>query len=40
MNGDEGEANHIIVVARNCIQSESLFTRNDHAKNLLEKTSL
>jgi hypothetical protein len=40
MNDDEDEGNHIIVVSRNCIQYEYLFTRFDHAKNLLEETSL
>jgi hypothetical protein len=40
MNDDEDEDSHITIVPRNCIQSESLFTRDDHAKNLLEEASL
>jgi ribonuclease HI len=39
-NGDEDEDNHIIVVPRNCIQSRSLFTRDNHVKNLLEEAFL
>jgi hypothetical protein len=33
---NENEDNDIIVVPKNCVQSESLFTRDDHAKILLE----
>jgi inorganic pyrophosphatase len=40
VNDDEDEDNDIVVVPKNCIQSESLFTRDDHAKNLLEEVSL
>ena len=40
MNDDEDEDNYLIVVPRNCIQYESIFTRDDHAKNLLEEASL
>jgi hypothetical protein len=37
---DDDEENHITVILRDCIQFESLFTRDDHAKNLLEEISL
>jgi ribonuclease HI len=37
---DDDEENHISVVPKDCIQSESLFTKDDHAKNLLEEISL
>jgi len=40
VNDDEDEDNHITIVPMNCIQSESLFTRDDHDKNLLEEASL
>jgi hypothetical protein len=40
VNDDEYEDNDIVVVLKNCIQSESLFTRDDHAKNILEEVSL
>jgi hypothetical protein len=40
VNDNEYEDNGIVVVMKNCIQSESLFTRDDHAKNLSEKVSL
>jgi hypothetical protein len=39
MNDDEDEYRHITIVPRNCIQSESLFTRDYHAKNILEEAS-
>ena len=39
MNDDEDEDNDIIVVPRNCIQYESLFTRDNHAKNIIEEAS-
>jgi hypothetical protein len=40
LNDDDDENNHMFVVPKDCIQSESLFTKDDHAKNLLEKISL
>jgi hypothetical protein len=40
LNDDDDEDNHISVVPKDCIQSESLFTKDDHAKNLLEEISL
>jgi hypothetical protein len=33
---DDDEDNHMYVVPKDCIQSNSLFTKGDHAKNLLE----
>jgi hypothetical protein len=38
LNGDDDddEDNHMYVVPKDCIQSNSLFTKGDHAKNLLE----
>jgi hypothetical protein len=40
LNDDDDEGNHISIVFKDYIQSESLFTRDDHAKNLLEEISL
>jgi hypothetical protein len=40
LNDDDDEDNHISVVPKDCIQSESLFTGYYHAKNLLEEISL
>jgi hypothetical protein len=40
LNDDDDEENHITAVPRDCIQSESLFTRDDHAKKILEEISL
>jgi hypothetical protein len=40
MNNDDDEDNHISMVLKDCIQFESLFTKNDHSKNLLEAISL
>jgi hypothetical protein len=40
MNDDEDDDNHITAIPRNCIQSESIFTRYYHAKNLVEESSL
>lgn len=37
VNDDEDEDNDIVVVSKNCIQFESLFPRDDHAKNFLEE---
>jgi hypothetical protein len=36
LNDDDDENNHIFGVPKDCIQSESLSTKHDHAKNLLE----
>jgi len=33
---DDDEDNHMYVVPKDCIQSNSLFMKGDHAKNLLE----
>jgi hypothetical protein len=35
-NDDDDEYNHMYVVLKDCIQFESLFTKDDHARNLLE----
>jgi hypothetical protein len=40
LNHDDDEDDHISVVLKNCIQFESLFTKDDHAKNLPEEISL
>jgi hypothetical protein len=40
VNDDEYKDNHIVFVLKNYIQSESLFTRDKHDKNLLEEVSL
>jgi hypothetical protein len=40
LNDDDDEYNHMFVVSKYCIQSDSLFTKYDHAKNLLEEISL
>jgi hypothetical protein len=37
---DDDEDNHISVVLKYCIPYESLFTKDDHDKNLLEEISL
>ena len=37
LNDDDDEHDHSFVVQRDCIQSKSLFTKDDHAKNLLEE---
>jgi hypothetical protein len=37
---DDDEYNNMSVVSKYCIQSESLFMKYDHAKNLLEEISL
>jgi hypothetical protein len=37
LNDDEEEDDKEIVVPKDCIQSESLFTKYDHAKNLCEE---
>jgi hypothetical protein len=37
---NEDEDSHITIVPRNCIQSKYHFTRDGHAKNLLEEVSL
>jgi hypothetical protein len=40
LNDDDNEDNHIYFVPEYCIQYESLFMKNDHAKNLLEEISI
>jgi hypothetical protein len=40
LNDNDDEDSHISTVMEDCIQSESLFTKDDHAKNLLEEISL
>jgi ribonuclease HI len=40
LNDDDDEDDHSSVVPKYCIQSESLFTKDDHAKNLLEEVSI
>ena len=37
---DDDEDNHMSVVLKDCIQYESLFTKDHHANNLLEEISL
>jgi hypothetical protein len=37
VNDDDDEDNQSYIVPRYCIQFESLFTKEDHAKNLLEE---
>jgi hypothetical protein len=37
VNENEDEDNDIACVPKNYVQSESLFTRDDHAKNLMEE---
>jgi hypothetical protein len=36
---DDDEDDHSLVVPKDCIQCESLFMKDDHAKNLLEEVS-
>jgi ribonuclease HI len=40
VNENEDEDNDIASVPKNCVQSESLFTRDDHAKNIMEEVSV
>jgi len=40
LNDDDDEDNHMYVVLKDCIQYESLFTKDDNSKNLLEEVSL
>jgi ribonuclease HI len=40
VNENEDEDNDIASVPKNCVQSESLFTRDDHTKNLMEEVSV
>jgi hypothetical protein len=37
VNQNEDEDNDIVSVPKNCVQSKSLFTRDDHTKNLMEE---
>jgi hypothetical protein len=39
LNDDDDGDNHISDVLKDCIQYESLFTKYDHAKNILEEVS-
>jgi hypothetical protein len=39
LNDDDDEDDHMSVVPKDCIQYESLFTKDDHAKNLLEEVT-
>jgi hypothetical protein len=39
-NDDDDDENHMSIVPKYCIQSESRFMKYDHAKNLLEEISL
>jgi hypothetical protein len=36
INDDEEDDDKAIVIPKDCIQDESLFTKDDHAKNLFE----
>jgi hypothetical protein len=40
LNDNDDEDNHMSVVPKDCIKFESLFTKYDHAKKLLEEISL
>jgi hypothetical protein len=40
LNDDDDKDDHMYVFPKYCIQSESLFTKDDHAKNLLEEVSI
>jgi hypothetical protein len=40
LNDDDDENNHMSDVPKDCTQSESLFSKYDHAKNILEEVSL
>jgi hypothetical protein len=40
LNDDGDEDDHLFVVTKDCIQSKSLFMKDDHAKNLLEEVSV
>jgi hypothetical protein len=39
-NENEYEDNDIASILKNCVQSESLFTRDDHTKNIMEEVSV
>jgi hypothetical protein len=40
LNDDDDEYNHISYVPKYCIQSESLFMKDHHARKILEEISL
>jgi hypothetical protein len=40
LNDDDDEDDHMSILPKYCIPYESLFTKYDHAKNLLEEVSL
>jgi hypothetical protein len=40
LNDDDDGDDHTSIVPKDCIQSESLFMKDDHANNLLEEVSI
>jgi hypothetical protein len=40
LNNDDEEDDSSIVIPKDCIQFESLFTKDDHANNILENVSV
>jgi hypothetical protein len=40
LNNDDDEDDHVFVAPKDFLEFESLFTKDDHAKNLLEEVSV